>query len=1013
MNACKKTCILMSVLLMTNLVAKGIDEMVKRKESEDQMSFEFGEETLCFDPRKVRMDVRGRNTLTSAEEELLKLSELETFAPVEVWTAQGTNKQLAYSTHGVFRYFGKFPPPVATYLMDQYTVQGDVVFDPMSGSGTTGVEALFKKRRCVLNDISPLSVLLASVKTTALDECVLTNVLNGIVDSYKPLTIDEYNFEPSALRNHEHWFLPETENSLRGIKKLVEEIQDEDIKRFFRVCFLSVIRRVSRATTQQGRLFLDVETAETDALPFFKKKTIENIKAVAALPKDKAYRPDVYSMDLRMGIPTNVVGKASLVICHPPYFNSYKYSSINSLELAWMGEEYSQLRKAEVREFFKVGKEENADVYIDDMVLVLSNLKPALKKKGVLALMIGDTMIHGNYIPCAKRILEKVAKDYDVRKVVMRAPKYTEASWAASQRRNGGQVGVTLYDFIILLTPKESQSVMHNSGESLSANDSESVKAKTHTAEYLLHKYWARKPHNVVREMIKRYSPEGGVVVDPCCGSGVAVYEAKRMGRTAFGFDVNPVACKISSVLINPPEVEEFVNCMTGMLNEIERDIGPSYDVGGKHIKYCIHDIEVRCKKCGAIVSYGAAEGTGRSKCCPDCHAKLRFNLENLIDTKIVGVVFEGEEGVCSDEEVLLKQEMFSRTIKHGDLFKRYDVAFEENRRILAFAGLSTRKLFTDRNFSSICLLADRISAIQDERVRDAAQEFLTASVAQCSRLIASRNNLKTGGPAWSIPGFWVPARHIETNPIFHFRARLRKFDKGLRTLNAQENDTIARIENVDGAVGMDSLRSKGVRADMIFFDPPYGDSVPYMEFSALWNSFIAEKTDVSNDISVSDRLAKEESWLRYAAGLRRMVESAYMLLADNGRLVMTFNNNDSKAWQVLLMTLQQQGFRCEKATYQDPAVVSSKAQKAIDGSYVSDFYCVFTKSSVDCGDIASVKKWIKERNRTEEEKPSATLMKRELMSYWLNANINAASLNQFDDLLKIMRERAGTCSEQ
>ena len=42
------------------------------------------------------------------------------------------------------------------------------------------------------------------------------------------------------------------------------------------------------------------------------------------------------------------------------------------------------------------------------------------------------------------------------------------------------------------------------------------------------------------------------------------------------------------------------------------------------------------------------------------------------------------------------------------------------------------------------------------------------ASVAQCSRLIAYRNDLTTGGPAWTVPGFWVPPVHLETNPLPH-----------------------------------------------------------------------------------------------------------------------------------------------------------------------------------------------------------------------------------------------------
>ena len=1001
MNTNIITSCMVVVFFLWSSYAKGIEQMAKRKELNSQMLFEFSESELSFSPVQVRMDVRDRKTLSQAEEELLRLSGLEIFSPVEVWTALGTNKQLAYSTHGLFRYFGKFPPPVATYLINVYTQPGDLVFDPMSGSGTTGVEALLNGRKCILNDISPLSVLLAHVKTTALDENVLTSTLSQIVRSYKPLTIKEYAFEPTGLRNHAHWFLPETEDSLRGIKKLVEEIEDENVKRFFRVCFLSIIRRVSRATTQQGRLFLDAETAEPDAMPFFKKKSVENIKAVASLPKNKEYRPEVYAFDLRDGIPTNVIGRANLVICHPPYFNSYKYSSINSLELAWMGEEFSQLRKSEVREFFKVGKEENVDVYVSDMVAVLRNLKPSLKPGATLALMIGDTMIHGNYIPCTKLILEKVRNDFCVQKIVMRAPKYTEASWAASQRRSGGQVGITLYDFIILLKPifgntqgnnveKCSEDEAHNMG---------TLKAETHTAEYQLHKYWARKPHNVVREMISRYSPTNGIIIDPCCGSGVAVYEAKKLGRTAYGFDVNPVACNISSVLVSPPDRSKFMICVTNILKRVQQEFDHIYSWNGKTIRYCIHDIVVQCENCGKEVSSSEARNKGKTKSCPRCTKKLRFNLENLKSTKITGVVFEGESEICRDYNVLKAQMNASSTIFHKDLFDRFDIPFDENRRILVFAGMTTRNLFTDRNFSLICLLASEIANIEDEKIRACAQVFLTASVAQCSRLIASRNNLKTGGPAWSIPGFWVPATHLETNPICHFKARLKKLEKGLAALEKFNNSTNATIKQCDGAVGMDHLYTKGIRADMIFFDPPYGDSVPYMEFSAMWNSFLGQKPNTNKDISVSDRMKKEDSWALYAVGLDKIVASAYRVLADTGRIVVTFNNNDIRAWKILLTSFQSNGFRCSRALFQEPAVISSKAQKAIEGSYVSDFYCVFEKSKTKCAGIDDVMNWAAANH--QEATQSESEIRRNLMTFWLNANVDASLLDQFDILVR------------
>ena len=426
---------------------------MKTRSTQQTFSFFEADEQRAATVDKASLDIRSVETLTDNEKQLLASCKLAQFAPVEVWTAIGTNKQMAYSTHGVFRYFGKFPPPIATHLISTYTKDHDVVFDPMSGSGTTGVEAVLADRRCVLNDISPLSILLARVKTRHLEKSTLTCELEKIISKYRPLSCAEYDFTPQALRDPLHWFLPETCDSLRGIKFLIEKIEEPAIKDFFTVCFAAIVRRVSRATTQQGRLFLDVETAEKDALPFFIKRTQAAIEAVSGLPNAKTL-PDIRSFDLRAGIPNDLKKAANLIICHPPYFNSYKYSSVNSLELSWLDFNYREVSKGEVREFFKVGKEEKAELYVDDMEMTLRHLRSALKKNGVLALMIGDTVIHNNYIPVTHDLILRVQDIFNVELVVLRAPKYTEASWAASQRRETGKVGITLYDFIILLRGK-------------------------------------------------------------------------------------------------------------------------------------------------------------------------------------------------------------------------------------------------------------------------------------------------------------------------------------------------------------------------------------------------------------------------------------------------------------------------------------------------------------------------------------------------------------------------------
>ena len=194
---------------------------------------------------------------------------------------------------------------------------------------------------------------------------------------------------------------------------------------------------------------MDVLSAKKDCLETFIRKAEKAIPNIALLPKAK------YTIEIGLrDVLTPFNGERNdLIICHPPYFNSYKYSSINSLELSWLRINHADVRKNEVREFFKIGKIEKADYYVADMLKALNNIKQTLSLNGTLALMIGDTIIKGTYVPVTYSLISEFLKqnpDIKLEKVVIRVPKYTEASWTTSQRRTSEKVGITLNDFIII-----------------------------------------------------------------------------------------------------------------------------------------------------------------------------------------------------------------------------------------------------------------------------------------------------------------------------------------------------------------------------------------------------------------------------------------------------------------------------------------------------------------------------------------------------------------------------------
>jgi len=59
---------------------------------------------------------------------------------------------------------------------------------------------------------------------------------------------------------------------------------------------------------------------------------------------------------------------------------------------------------------------------------------------------------------------------------------------------------------------------------------------------YGVHPYFTRRPANVVRAYIERYSQPGDVVLDPFGGTGVTAIEAFLLGRHAVHNDLNPFA---------------------------------------------------------------------------------------------------------------------------------------------------------------------------------------------------------------------------------------------------------------------------------------------------------------------------------------------------------------------------------------------------------------------------------------------------------------------------------------
>src|SRR5580693_5993280 len=79
-------------------------------------------------------------------------------------------------THNFYRYPARFSPDFVRAMLEEFTREGDVVYDPFVGGGTTLVEAAALGRNSIGTDISSLAAFISKVKTTCLSDTQLANV---------------------------------------------------------------------------------------------------------------------------------------------------------------------------------------------------------------------------------------------------------------------------------------------------------------------------------------------------------------------------------------------------------------------------------------------------------------------------------------------------------------------------------------------------------------------------------------------------------------------------------------------------------------------------------------------------------------------------------------------------------------------------------------------------------------------------------------------------------------------
>ncbi len=249
-------------------------------------------------------------------------------------------------THGFFKYPCKFIPEIPRWAIKKYLGDEGDVYDPFSGSGTTLLEGILSGHTSFGSEIDEIARLVTKVKTTPLNGEQLeelTTIAAGIVSSARR---DNTPMVIPRIHNLSHWFNDENTRYLGKLKFLIEEVRDKDIRDFFNVCFVSIIKRTSNADDISPKPYVSRKVIKTppNALEEFAqtvKRYFNSIEEFSMLNTVKeAVLLEGDALDIRLD------KQIDLAITSPPYINAFDYARTLRLENLW----YGALDEQEIRE---------------------------------------------------------------------------------------------------------------------------------------------------------------------------------------------------------------------------------------------------------------------------------------------------------------------------------------------------------------------------------------------------------------------------------------------------------------------------------------------------------------------------------------------------------------------------------------------------------------------------------------------------------------------------------------
>jgi putative DNA methylase len=521
-------------------------------------------------------------------------------------------------------------------------------------------------------------------------------------------------------------------------------------------------------------------------------------------------------------------------------------------------------------------------------------------------------------------------------------------------------------------------------------------KSEGHTPIYKLHKYFARRPHNLFQALIHHYTKPGEIVFDCFGGGGVTLIEGVTLGRKVISYDLNPIASFVQIGQVAHVSSARFMT-IAKLIKEKVGSVWAKYyttlcrGCGEKaHVRWFERAYNVNCPECGEVTALRNDQKAGKDGGkpgwydCQKCRHSFKVSHSKRIGSTLVSLRYKC--ACCGKHETATPSKYDYNLLREiedaeANLLKLKRLKIPEDKIPLYWDrqdedGLAKKgfvkfkDLFTPRNR----IVSAAFFSAYEEILPDLNQDEKNFILLNLSSLLRYTNSMTfsvdgwmDGRPtAWSKHAYWMPNQFVECNPLEYFDNRIKASMSGIRDRESRfgnlkmsyvEDEVIKGVADF-AVVNASSSKTKlpDCSVDAVITDPPYGSNVQYGELSHFWLVWIheylpfsAKMYSLESEAVVHRKLSKKSEYKKnfsaYQELLTGIFSECYRVLKPGKVMTFTFNNKNPEAWLAVLRSVVSAGFDLEEGgvayqeqidAYRDTAHL--KYEGTAEGDYLYSF---------------------------------------------------------------------------